>query len=253
MPDSDTAIEHAARLLCDARSVVVSTGAGISKESGIPTFRDAPNALWANYDPETLASPDGFRRDPPLVWRWYEERRRMISEAQPNPGHLAIASLERHFDDFTVITQNIDDLHRKAGTRNMVEVHGNIFRYKCFDSGHEIEELPDDDHVPPRCHCGSLIRPAVVWFGEMLPEEAVDRALRAIERCDVMLVVGTSGIVYPVAGFPEMARRSGAHVVEVNPEETPISLQAHVFVKGTAGKTLPALIRKFLEMRSPSS
>jgi NAD-dependent deacetylase len=230
--------------------VVVSTGAGISRESGIPTFRDAPNALWEKYDPATLASPEGFRRDPALVWRWYEDRRRMISEAKPNPGHHAIASLEGHFDDFTLITQNIDNLHREAGSRNLVEVHGNVFRYRCFSAGHAIEELPDDDHVPPRCHCGALIRPDVVWFGEMLPEDALDRSFHAIERCDVMLVVGTSGIVVPVASFPGIARRAGAHIIEVNPEETPITLEAHVYLKGAAGETLPSLLRKFVEMRS---
>jgi NAD-dependent deacetylase len=250
MSDVNSAIDRAARFLANARSVVVSTGAGMSKESGIPTFRDAPNALWAQFDAEKLASPEGFLRDPPLVWRWYEERRRMISTARPNPGHTAIARLEDHFEKFVVITQNIDDLHRKAGSRNIVEMHGNIFRYKCFDLSHPIDELPKDDLVPPRCRCGSLIRPDVVWFGEILPQRAVERAYTALETCDVMLVVGTSGIVYPVAGFPEVARRHGARIIEVNPEETPITPLSDVFVEGRAGETLPRLVEAFTELRS---
>jgi len=248
--DFKTAIDTAARLLRGARSVVVSTGAGISKESGIPTFRDAPNALWENFDPEKLASPEGFLSDPPLVWRWYEDRRRMISTAQPNAGHTAIARLEGYFDRFVVVTQNIDDLHRKAGSKNIIEMHGNIFRYKCFDMGHPVDELPGDDRVPPRCRCGSMIRPDVVWFGELLPGEAVERAYTALESCDVMLVVGTSGVVYPVAGFPGVARRAGARIIEVNPEATPITQLADVFLEGTAGDVLPRLAGEFVESRS---
>ena len=250
MSDFKTAIDTAARFLGGARSVVVSTGAGMSKESGIPTFRDAPNALWENFDPEKLASPEGFLDDPPLVWRWYEDRRRMISTAQPNAGHTAIARLEGYFDRFVVVTQNIDDLHRKAGSKNIIEMHGNIFRFKCFDMGHPVDELPLDDRVPPRCRCGSLIRPDVVWFGELLPEEAVERAYKALENCDVMLVVGTSGVVYPVAGFPGVARRAGARIIEINPEETPITRLADVFLEGTAGEVLPRLTGEFVESRS---
>ncbi|UCG51239.1 MAG: NAD-dependent deacylase [Candidatus Latescibacterota bacterium] len=250
MSDLDKSIDGAVKLLGTARSVVVSTGAGISKESGIPTFRDAPNALWANYDPQTLASPEGFRQDPALVWRWYEDRRRMIGAAKPNPGHFAIAKLQEFFDDFVVITQNIDDLHRKAGSQNIVEVHGNVFRYKCFDMEHPIEELPDDDNVPPKCSCGSLIRPDVVWFGEMLPASALERSFASLERCDTMLVVGTSGIVYPAAGFPAVAKRAGANVIEVNPEATPITMEADVFLKGPAGEVLPVLVERFMETRS---
>jgi NAD-dependent deacetylase len=222
----------------------------MSKESGIPTFRDAPNALWENFDPEKLASPEGFLSDPSLVWRWYEDRRRMISTAQPNAGHAAIARLEGYFDRFVVVTQNIDDLHRKAGSNNIIEMHGNIFRFKCFDMGHPVDELPRDDRVPPRCRCGSLIRPDVVWFGELLPEEAVERAYKALENCDVMLVVGTSGVVYPVAGFPGVARRAGARIIEINPEETPITRLADVFLEGTAGEVLPRLTGEFVESRS---
>jgi NAD-dependent deacetylase len=222
----------------------------MSKESGIPTFRDAPNALWGKFDPEKLASPEGFLRDPALVWRWYEERRRMIATAEPNPGHTAIARLETLFPSFVVVTQNIDDLHRKAGSTNVIEMHGNIFRYKCFDEGHPVDELPRDDRVPPRCRCGSLLRPDVVWFGELLPGHAVERAYEALERCDVMLVVGTSGMVYPVAGFPDVARRNGARVIEVNPQRTPITPLADVFVGGRAGEALPLLVEAYMKPRS---
>jgi len=250
VPDYRTRIEGAARLLRDSGSVVVSTGAGMSKESGIPTFRDAPNALWEKFDPEKLASPEGFLEDPPLVWRWYEERRRMIARVAPNPGHFAIAALEGHFDRFVVVTQNIDDLHRKAGSKNVVEMHGNIFRHKCFDMGHAVEELPPGDEAPPRCRCGSMIRPDVVWFGEILPQHALEKAFAAIESCDTMLVVGTSGIVYPVAGFPELARRAGAKIIEVNPEKTPITPLADEFLKGPAGEVLPALVEELVRLRS---
>ncbi len=248
--DFEAAVDAGAHFLLGARSVVVSTGAGMSKESGIPTFRDAPNALWEKYDPAKLASPEGFLEDPPLVWTWYEERRRMISGTSPNPGHLALARLESYFDRFAVITQNIDDLHRRAGSKNVIEMHGNIFRYKCFDMGHPAAGLPSGGDVPPKCRCGSLLRPDVVWFGEMLPERALGKAYSALESCDVMLVVGTSGIVYPVAGFPEIARRAGARIIEVNPEETPITELSHLFVKGPAGEVLPRLVDEFVRLRS---
>ena len=243
-------IDEAARLLQASRSIVVSTGAGMSKESGIPTFRDAPNALWEKFDPEKLASPEGFLEDPPLVWKWYEERRRMISRVAPNPGHFAIAALEDRFDRFVVVTQNIDDLHRKAGSKNVVEMHGNIFRYKCFDMGHPVDILPTGDEVPPRCRCGSMIRPDVVWFGEILPQTALTRAFAAIETCDVMLVVGTSGIVYPVAGFPAMAKAAGAKIIEINPEKTGITPLADEFLMGPAGDVLPLLAEKIVQTRS---
>ena len=242
MPDPSGNILRGAQIIADARSVVVSTGAGISKESGIPTFRDAPNALWAQYDPQRLATREGFADDPALVWRWYADRRAMISDASPNAGHGAIAELEDLLDDVVVLTQNIDDLHRQAGSQELVEIHGNIFRYKCFDHDHPCETLPNDDHVPPRCHCGSFLRPEVVWFGEMLPEEAIDRAYRALENCDVALVVGTSGMVYPAAGFPAVAKQAGAVVIEVNPEDTPITGEADIFLRGPAGEILPKLV-----------
>jgi len=237
-------VERAARLIASARHVVVATGAGMSKESGIPTFRDAPNALWANYDPEKLATPEGFLRDPPLVWRWYAERRELIARCAPHAGHAALARLESMIDDFTLLTQNIDNLHRVAGSSDPVELHGNIFRFKCFDRGHRIDALPAGDEIPPRCACGSMIRPDVVWYGELLPAGALERAYEALAVCEVMVVVGTSGLVYPAAGFPSVARQAGARVIEVNPEPTPVTADADVFVRSGARDALPAIVER---------
>jgi NAD-dependent deacetylase len=243
-------IDRAVEILAPVSKLVVATGAGMSKESGIPTFRDAPNALWADYNPEELATPEGFRRDPPLVWNWYVDRRKMIAEARPHAGHYAVADLESMFDDFLLVTQNIDNLHRRAGSRNIVEVHGNIFRFKCFDNEHPVESLPKTNEVPPRCHCGSFIRPDVVWFGEMLAQDDLDRAFAGLSACDAVLVVGTSGIVYPAASFPHAAKSMGAAVVEVNPEETPISVLADVFIQAEAGDALPKLVERLKAARA---
>jgi NAD-dependent deacetylase len=219
---------------------VVTTGAGMSKESGIPTFRDAPNALWAQYNPEELATRAGFRKNPALVWRWYAERRAMIARAQPHAGHQALARWEGRFDAFVVLTQNIDGLHLAAGSKHVVELHGNIFRYKCFDRDHPATgPFPDD--VPPRCRCGSFIRPDVVWFGESLDPTHLATAYGALAACDVLLVVGTSGVVYPAAGFAEEAKQHDARVVEVNMETTPLTALADVFLRGGAREILPAL------------
>ncbi len=249
MPGRSRSIDRCVKALARSRSVVVSTGAGISKESGIPTFRDAPNALWANFDPETLATPEGFRQNPSLVWRWYGERRNMISDATPNKGHEALAEMESMFEEFMLVTQNIDNLHRQAGSVNLIEIHGNIFRYKCLDVGHPIDELPDDDHEPPHCECGSMIRPDIVWFGEMLPEEGLDRAMRALQTCDTALIVGTSGTVHPAAGFASVAKEAGATLIEVNPEETPITEIADIFVQSTSAKALEQIVRSLKETR----
>jgi len=229
-------------ILRECGRLVVSTGAGMSKESGIPTFRDAADGLWANYDPEALATPEGFLADPPLVWRWYAERRELIGGKQPHAGHRAIAGMEDMFEHFTLITQNIDNLHRRAGSSAVIEVHGNIFRFTCFDNRHAIETLPEDDRIPPRCHCGSMIRPDVVWYGEILPEAAVNEAFAALAMCDAVLVVGTSGMVHPAAGFPSFAKSHGARVIEINPEETFVTPQADVFIQAKAGEALPKIL-----------
>lgn len=249
MNDLDALIKEAADALHLAKSVVVSTGAGISKESGIPTFRDAPNALWENYDPQELASPGGFLKNPQLVWKWYQDRQNMIAVAEPNPGHTAIAEMAGLFDHFTLITQNIDNLHRRAGSADVIEIHGNIFKYKCFENEHPIENLPVGDDVPPRCSCGSMIRPDVVWFGEQLPEDRIARAYRALHSCDVVLVVGTSGVVMPAAYFPSIAKQEGARVIEVNPEMSQVTREADIFLQGPAGAVLPGVVARLKELR----
>jgi NAD-dependent deacetylase len=246
----DEALERAAKVLAEAKHLVVTTGAGMSKESGIPTFRDAPNALWANYSPEELATPEGFLRNPELVWRWYAERRRMIASCSPHAGHCAVAELETMYDRFLLVTQNIDNLHRVAGSTDPVELHGNIFRYKCFDNHHAADSVPDTGEIPPRCHCGSLLRPDVVWFGEMLSAEHLDRAYAALTVCDAVLVVGTSGMVYPAAGLPGVGHEAGARVVEVNPEPSAISGIAEVFVGAGAGEALPGVVARVRALRA---
>jgi NAD-dependent deacetylase len=243
------AIERAARLLATARSVAVSTGAGMSRESGIPIFREAPGALWAQYDPDTLATREGFRRDPAMVWRWYAERRAMIARAAPHEGHAALAGMEPLFEDFLLVTQNIDALHERAGSRRLVELHGNIFRFKCFDRDHPAGPPVDDPEVPPRCECGSFLRPDVVWFGEPLPEDEMERAYAAIVSCNVLLLVGTSGLVYPAAGLPAVARDCGARIIEVNPEETPQTELADVVIRAGARDVLPGIAARVARAR----
>ena len=226
-----------------ARSVAVLTGAGVSAESGIPTFRDAQTGLWACYDPQDLATPAAFRRNPRLVWEWYAYRRGLVAAAQPNPAHTALAELERRVTDFTLITQNVDGLHRRAGSRNMVELHGDITQTRCFEEDITIEDWPAADAVPPHCpRCGAYLRPGVVWFGEALPERAWDEAVAATLRCDVFLCVGTSGVVRPAADLPVMAHRRGAYVAEVNLEPSALDGLFDVHLYGRAGDVLPVLI-----------
>jgi NAD-dependent deacetylase len=243
-------IETVAQKIAGMKKLVVVTGAGMSRESGIPTFRDAPSSLWANFNPEDLATEEGFSKDPPLVWKWYSERRNRIGEKSPHPGHYAVAEMEPLFESFNLITQNIDDLHRKAGSKNLIELHGNIFRYKCFDKHHTVDRLPRSNDIPPRCECGSYIRPDVVWFGEMLEEDDLDRAFVALSSCEAILVIGTSGLVYPAAGFPGVAKSYGAFVVEVNPEETPITDVADVSIRAEAGEVLPRLLDRIRELKT---
>ena len=227
-----------------ARHVVALTGAGISAESGVPTFRDAQTGLWARYRPEELATPDAFMRDPRMVWEWYEWRRALVAKAAPNAGHFALAAMEERVPRFTLITQNVDGLHRAAGSRNVVELHGNIRRTRCFDRSHPIERWDETGEVPPRCPaCGSLLRPDVVWFGERLPESALAQALSATASCDVFLCVGTSAVVEPAASMPFAALQSGAVVVEINPQPTPLSSRAHHVLNAPAGLALPKLVQ----------
>ena len=239
------AIDAARAALAAARHVVVLTGAGISAESGIPTFRDAQTGLWARYDPMQLATEEGFRADPALVWRWYAWRRDLVAKAVPNAGHQALAMAEARFARFRVITQNVDGLHARAGSTDIVELHGNIMRTVCLDHCGFSEALPERLPVgePPRCpRCGSWLRPGVVWFGEMLDPRALQDAAAEAADCDVMLVVGTSGLVYPAAGLPAGARRGGAAVITVNPESTELDGLATACLRGRAAETLPAVL-----------
>lgn len=244
-------IARAADALAGARRVVVSTGAGMSKESGIPTFRDAMEGLWAEFDPQQLATERGFRANPRRVWSWYAWRRRRVAEASPHAGHFAVAELQRLLRSVTVVTQNVDGLHAEAGSDDVVELHGNIRRLRCLDAAHpftgdirgDIPGEDDGERDPPPCPvCGSPLRPDVVWFGEMLPKAAVERAWDDARRCDALLLVGTSGTVWPAADLPHIARSNGAFVIEVNPEPSELTLIASVLLRGTAGDVLPRLV-----------
>jgi NAD-dependent deacetylase len=229
--------------LAAARSLTVLTGAGVSAESGVPTFRDAQTGLWAQYRPEDLATPGAFRRNPRLVWEWYEWRRKLVADAKPNPGHLALAGMEPLFPDFHLITQNVDGLHQKAGNRHVTELHGNIARTKCFEENVGVDTWAETGDIPPKCpRCGGRLRPDVVWFEESLPEAEMAAAISASRHCDVLFSIGTSTLVYPAAGLPSEALRTGATVIEINPLPTPLSDKAHFVLSGAAGSVLPQLL-----------
>ena len=228
--------------LAEAERVVVLTGAGISAESGVPTFRGA-GGLWRQHRPEDLATPEAFARGPRLVWEWYDWRRARVAKAEPNPGHLALAQLERRVPDFTLITQNVDGLHQRAGSRRVLKLHGDIWTLHCLGCG--LEETNHDvplREIPPRCSCGGLFRPGVVWFGEALPADVLRHAMEAAAHAQVFLVVGTSAVVQPAASLPLLAQQNGAKLVEVNLEETPLSAQADASFWGKAGELLPRLL-----------
>jgi NAD-dependent deacetylase len=222
-------------------SVTVLTGAGISAESGVPTFR-GEDGLWRQHRAEDLATPQAFTRDPTLVWEWYDWRRGLIASCEPNAAHRTLAEMERDCQDFVLVTQNVDGLHRRAGSESIVELHGNIWQVRCTADGsvsvNEDVPLPE---VPPRCSCGALLRPHVVWFGESLEREALEASYGAAERCDLMLVVGTSAVVQPAASLPAIAKRSGAYLIELNLERTPLSRYADEVILGPAAQELPRL------------
>ena len=234
---------HAARAwLASAQSVVALTGAGISAESGVPTFR-SDGGLWRNFRAEDLATPQAFARDPRLVWEWYDWRRGLIAGTQPNPGHAALARWEQRHPDFALITQNVDGLHDLAGSRRILKLHGEIWRLRCTCCGAEWTDhrvpLPE---IPPHCKCGALARPGVVWFGENLPRGIFEAASSSVSRCGVLLVIGTSAVVYPAAGLIPLARRAGAKVIEVNLDATPLTNEVDVSLRGKAGELLPLLV-----------
>lgn len=224
-----------------ARHVCVITGAGISAESGVPTFRDAQQGLWARYDPLELATPEAFQRDPELVWRWYRWRRDLVSRAEPNAGHRALVSLERELRRLTLVTQNVDGLHQRAGSPDVIEFHGNIFTNRCFSDGHVVS--CDDEQPVPTCpRCGGAVRPGVVWFGEAIPEDALNLSFAAASDCDVFLSIGTSSLVQPAAGLAMIAREAGATTIEINPEPTDAAESFTMVWRGKAGTILPKLL-----------
>ncbi len=218
------------------------TGAGVSAESGVPTFR-GPGGLWRRFHPEDLATPEAFARDPKLVWEWYDWRRGIVAACEPNPGHAALASWEKRFPEFTLITQNVDGLHARAGSPRPLELHGNIWKVRCTAEGtiSDNRDVPLRE-IPPHCPaCGALLRPHIVWFGETLDPDVLDRAFAAAAACEVMVVAGTSAIVHPAASLPGFAARAGAKIIEVNPDPTPLSGEADVSLRGKAGEILPRL------------
>lgn len=226
-----------------SKRIVFFTGAGISAESGIPTFR-GKDGFWNKLKPEELANFNAFLRNPQMVWEWYNHRKKIIRDSKPNAGHLAITEFEKYFDDVTVITQNIDNLHRRAGSRKIFELHGNIERNYCIKCHTYYNEELDFSEGVPKCKCGGLIRPDVVWFGEFLPADQLEESEKATIKSDIFFVVGTSAVVYPAAGLVYTAKQTGAFLVEVNIEETEVSSIVDASFFGEAGKVLPVILEK---------
>ncbi len=248
-------IQKAAELLYMADVITILTGAGVSKESGVPTFRDALEGLWAQYDPAQLATPQAFKANPKLVWDWYEWRRDLAGKVSPNPGHGALAKLQESKSTVHLITQNVDDLHEQAGSKNVIHLHGNIATHKCFNNCQGVPTLIDIDTLafdkdagPPDCpHCGAHVRPNVVWFGESLPSYELNKASEYSQICDVMIVVGTSGMVSPASELPRIAKQSGAKIIEVNPDNSMITRLADIKLDGASGEMLPKVIEALNE------
>jgi len=230
-------------ILRDAKNVLVLTGSGVSAESDVPTFREAQSGLWSEFDPQELATPEAFLQDPVLVWRWYRWRRKLVAEAEPNPEHFALAALEDQVPEMTLITQNVDGLHQRAGRQHVTEFPGNLFATRCF-----VEDTLEDDDpssADPRCRrCGGHLRPGVVWFGEAIPKLALKVATEAADDCDVFLSIGTSSLVWPAAGFAAAAAQRGATVIEINIDPTPLSSRCDFALQGASGELLPELVRR---------
>jgi len=232
------------RSLRISNRVVGLTGAGASQESGLRTFRDSQTGLWAQYKPEDLASPQAFARDPKLIWDWYAWRREAVKGVRPNAGHYALAEIEKHISEFTVITQNVDGLHRMAGNQNVLELHGNIQCVRCSECYTFTEMWGDDTESVPQCEvCGGLLRPDVVWFGEALPRDQLEAAVEAARTCEIFFSIGTSGVVQPAASLAHAARNRGVVVVEINAEATPLTPKADYFLQGKSGEILPELVK----------
>ncbi len=237
--------------LSTARVIAAFTGAGISAESNIPTFR-GDEGIWTKFKPEELANFDAFMKNPKLVWEWYSARKKIIHEAQPNPGHRALAELENIFDEVIIVTQNIDNLHRRAGSTCVHELHGNIERNYCIKcSKTYTDDAILSGEIPPKCEkCGGLVRPDVVWFGEFLPQDEFTASEEAAQRSDVFFSLGTSGIVYPAASIPQIAKYSGAFVIEINPETTPLTEIADVTILGKTGSVLPEIVHRLRSIKT---
>ncbi len=227
-----------------AQRVVVLTGGGMAAESKVPSFREAHSGKWASYDVRELATPQAFARNPRLVWEWYDFRRRTAEAAEPSPAHYALVDLEQHYPTFTLITQTIDGLHWRAGSRDLIELNGSLRRSRCYEAGHVVMEWEDVGEVPPRCpHCGSFLRPDVVLFGEGLPQWELRKARQAVERCDIFLCAGAVGAIQPVAAFPLIAKRGGAFVLAIATDDSIYTLMADHVIPATPGEALPELVR----------
>ena len=238
----DEKIVDARKLIADMPNITVLTGAGISAESGIPTFR-GEDGLWKNFRPEDIATPQAFLNDPRLVWDWYEWRRKIIREAKPNAGHFALVELQKQLSNFTLITQNIDGLHQIAGSTSIIELHGNLWQVRCTKCGFTEQnyEVPLRE-LPPNCRqCKSIARPNVVWFGEIIPMSIIDKCLIAIESCQIMLIIGTSGVVEPAASMGLIAKQTGKTVIEINLDVTPSSGMYDISIRGKSGEILPLI------------
>ncbi len=236
------------------QSICVLTGAGVSAESGVPTFR-GDDGLWKKFKPEELANFDAFIRNPSLVWEWYTYRKQVMKTVVPNPAHHALAEMEKLVPDFTLVTQNVDNLHMRAGSKRVLELHGNIERSYCIECGkfaHEIQ-LKQEGEAPHCAFCGGLLRPDVVWFGELLPQHVFTEAELTARHCDLFLSVGISAVVYPAASLPLIAREHGAYVVEINPEYTDISPCVHEAILGKAGEILPQLLETIKQLQQTHS
>ncbi len=243
MESLDNLLTKAAERLKKAKRVVVLTGAGVSAESGIPTFRDAQVGLWEKYDPAELASPEGFQANPKLVWGWYEYRREIVRNNIPNPAHYALVELEKKLPHTVIVTQNVDEYHRIAGNQNILELHGRIMENRCFKEGRLLKDNElNHSSIPPRCTCGAYVRPGVVWFGESLPSNTLSQAFNEARSCDVCLVVGTAGVVQPAASIPYYAEQAKAFLIEINNLPSALTSIMQVFLQGKAGEVLPKLV-----------
>ncbi len=237
--------EQAVAALSAAERVVILTGAGVSAGSGVPTFRESQTGDWKLYDPRDLATPQGFMRNSRLVWEWYTWRRKLMEQAKPNLAHYALVDMEQSVPKFLLITQNIDGLHWAAGSRDMIELHGNIARTKCFDEGIPVDSWEETGEIPPHCpHCGGNLRPDVVWFGEGISTYVLNQAGAAIKKSDVFLCIGTAAMVAPAASFPLLAKRNGAQIIEINPEQTASTVMADWSIRGKCAEVLPELVRR---------